>query len=144
MEDFDQLGHFKVACPCGESSLFVLGYKAKSAVDPTEEIFIGPLAIQCSACGKVSELMDPAKDGHDGEHGNNVTMRGKGRRVRFACPECGPAALKVFPGFSYQFEAEEFEPEEREHIQDFFDSFWLDGECSKCGKFQSITGFECA
>jgi hypothetical protein len=52
--------------------------------------------------------------------------------------------MKVFPGFSYQFDAQELRPRERQHVQDYFDAFWLDGECSQCGKLQDVTDFECA
>src|SRR5712692_11123515 len=67
MDEYPALAYFRIGCPCGEDAAFVLGYPVRSDDDAGEEFFTGPLAIECPRCGRVSELMNPERDGYDGE-----------------------------------------------------------------------------
>jgi hypothetical protein len=143
MDDYPFLAYFTVGCPCGERTTYPLGYHAKSEGDSPVDIFISPLAIECPACGRVSEILDTKQHGWDGEQGCDCNMTGKGPRMRFPCPRCGEVPMAVAPGFSYQ--GDDFDPKAWDgRPQDYFGAYWLYGKCSKCGKIVDITGFECA
>jgi hypothetical protein len=55
-----------------------------------------------------------------------------------------PALPSRPTAFSYQLEAEDFEPEQQARIQDFFDGFGLDVRCDRCGIMTGLVGYECA
>jgi hypothetical protein len=145
MDAFPFIAYFRVGCPCGEKGVFVLGYPAVDEGPRAEEIFLGPLAIECPKCGSISELMDPRRDGYDGEIGVNCNRTGEGKRSRFPCPKCGASSMLVMPGFSYpNDDMESWSEDIRQRPQDFFGSFWLYGGCAKCKGLVSITALECA
>jgi hypothetical protein len=145
MDQYPFLAYFRVSCPCGENEVFVLGYPVKDEGPRAQTVLLGPLAIECPKCNKISELMDPRKDGYDGEIGCNCNMTGEGARSRFPCPKCGVSPMLVMPGFSYQHDdMEEWSEEIGQRPQDFFGAFWLYGGCMRCRGVVSITGFECA
>src|SRR5262249_50056313 len=122
-----------------------LGHQIRSEVNPGEDFFTGPLAIECPACARISEIMDPERDGHDGEIGSNTNLVGTGTRSRFPCPHCDMATeMLVLPGFSYPHEDPDGSAAEVQRPQDFFSAFWLYGACTRCRNVNSITGFECA
>jgi hypothetical protein len=145
MERDQCLAYFRVGCPCGENPIFVLGYHAVDEGQSAEDIFIGPLGIECPRCGRTSELMDPRTDGYDREIGANCNMSGEGERSRFPCPTCKASPMLVMPGFSYQFSnIERWSEDIRQRPQDFFDGFLLYGGCIRCKAIVLITEFECA
>src|SRR5207249_9276158 len=67
MDAYPSIAYFTVGCPCGERTTYPLGYHAQDEGPSSEEIFIGPLGIECPACGRISELLDTRQHGHNGE-----------------------------------------------------------------------------
>jgi hypothetical protein len=53
-------------------------------------------------------------------------------------------AFAAYLAFTYQLDADEFEPEQWAHIQDFFDWFVLDVQCDGCGTLCVAAEYECA
>jgi hypothetical protein len=146
MDQSPCLAYFRIGCSCGEGAAFVLGHWLRSEDTPGEEFFTGPLAIECPGCGRSSELMNPERDGYDGEIAANTNAVGTGKRSRFPCTRCGVATpMLVMPGFSYK-DVDELHAleEELKRPQDFFRAFWLYGACTRCRHVASILGFECA
>jgi len=138
--------YFGLRCGCGEAKLNVMGYEAESQSYPGTRVFIGPLALDCLKCGKTTELMDPRKDGYNGEINSNCTMTGDGPRDRYRCPDCAGDVFHVAVSFEYTVEEDELddEPEMAQRIQDYFTWFCVYGKCDACEKFLDITDFECA
>jgi hypothetical protein len=134
---------FRVRCPCGERSCYLLGYFWEGEGPTPANIFVSPLALECPACGRVSELIDTRRHGFEGEQGCDCNMTGEGPRARFPCPRCGEAPFAVVPGFDYDgHDYDPLDPDARP--EDFFGCFLLYGECGRCGQVVSVTGFECA
>jgi hypothetical protein len=132
--------YFAVGCPCAQREVYAVGYHTKTRYG--EDIFVSPLALECPACGRVSELIDTRKHGYAGEQGGDCNMAEEGRWGRFPCPRCGEVPMALMPGFSFQ--NRDFDPANR-RPQDFFGAFWLEGQCGQCGSMVGIVdGFECA
>jgi hypothetical protein len=145
MTTYPFMAYFRVGCPCGENATYVLGYHAKDEGDSSTDIFISPLAVECPACGTVTELIDTRTHGYEGEQGCDCNMTGTGPRSRFPCPTCGIVPLIAMPGFSYQNDdVESWSGEQGQRPQDFFGDFSLYGGCVRCRNVIDITGFECA
>jgi hypothetical protein len=106
-------------------------------------IFAGPLFLECTHCGAVSEFFDSRRHGYDGEQGCNTHFVGEGQPDRFACTRCGVAPLIVRANFHYDG-VEDFNGEMRKRPQDFFDGLDIVGMCTGCGSLVEITSFECA
>ena len=142
----DHCAYFGLHCNCGGNHFNILGYNAESEFYPGTNIFIGPLALNCIKCNNILELIDPGKDGYDGENNSSVTMIGTGNRVYYKCAHCSENKYKVAVGFEYSFDKNEFDdfPEINERIQDYFSWFTLYGKCICCNNFSIITDFECA
>lgn len=134
---------FSVGCPCGERAAYLGCYSVSEGANPVK-IFIGPLAIECPACGRVSDLLDTRHHGYDGELGSSSTMIGDGERARYACSDCGVRPMLVCPTFSYQLNDDDFAATAEGRPHDFFDCFALEGRCSGCDTLRRITDFECA
>jgi hypothetical protein len=128
---------FAVRCPCGHKRVRLLGYRL---AEKNKSDFIGPLAILCPSCAMTHELMDPDKDGHDGEIGDNCVSRGTGPRIEWRCSRCRLTEGKIFASFGYQFEPGNLAA----RFQDFFDAFILTHHCPKRKRPVRITVFECA
>ena len=125
--------YFQVSCPCGERSCFLLGHFQDEEGATPANIFVGPMALECSTCGRVSELIDTRQHGYDGEKGCDGNLAGAGQRVRFPCPQCGAAPMALFPGFSY--DRLSYDPLDIDsRPQNIFVWFSLSGDCSGCGK----------
>jgi hypothetical protein len=134
---------FRVACPCGERACYVLGYFWEGEGPTPRNIFVGPLALECPQCGRVSEFIDTRQHGYNGEQGCDGNMTGEGPRVRFPCPQCGEVPLAVTAVFSY--DGHEYDPlDPKARPQDYFGSVGVCGECSRCGKRILNIGFETA
>jgi hypothetical protein len=146
MDRSPSLAYFQVGCPCGERATFVLGHWLRGEESPCEEYFTGPLAVECPKCARISELMDPQRDGYDGEIGANTNAVGRGPRSQFPCPRCaGVTPMLTMAGFSYTALDEwSASDEELERPQDFFHGFWLYGGCTQCREVSRILGFECS
>jgi hypothetical protein len=142
MATYNFVAYFRVGCPCGERATYLLGYFMEDKGPGRVRVFVSPLALECPACGRVSELIDTQQHGFGGENDCDCNMTGEGPRTWFPCPQCGEVPLAVIPGFSYQGDDDPFDI--RERPQDFFGAFWVCGECSQCGQLLTITGFESA
>jgi hypothetical protein len=146
LDDVPKLGdafhYFRLWCPKHYSPLRVLGYPIM--LYPGDSHFSGPIAIECASCGDIVELMDPRKDGYDGEIGANANVTGDGPRQRWSCPKCKLDEFDVVVGFGYQFDSTELTPTEMERPEDFFDAFVMYGVCIKCHERSMITEMECA
>jgi len=57
---------FALICSCGGDDWQVHGYWSGN-----NELFLGPLAIECTRCAAKLELIDTDKDGHDAEIGDS-------------------------------------------------------------------------
>jgi hypothetical protein len=137
---------FALRCSCGSAAVRVLGCSTADETDHDKHIFLAPLALACSACGAVTEVFDPRRDGHDAEIGECWSMTGEGPRSEFRCSECGAVLMDVVVGFQYPIDDDDFESDEEvaRHPQDFFTWFVLYGRCKACGALQEVANYECA
>ena len=76
---------WRLGCTCGEERCHVLGYPLRD-LNPEYDgpDFIGPLGFDCSACGKVAEILDTDVHGYHAECAKieggmgSVKIRGEG------------------------------------------------------------------
>jgi hypothetical protein len=142
---------WRLGCACGAERGRVLGYPLHEWIpDFDDPIFIGPLAFECSACGKVTEFLDTDVDGY---HANvakfqggvgSVKVRGDGPRRRFPCPACRGDLFVVTVGFIYWPAAIDLffdEPDLPIPIQEFFNEFLCYSRCVSRGEVSAITEF---
>jgi hypothetical protein len=142
-EQAEEGADFRVGCPCGQRTCYVLGYVREDEGPQRTICFVSPLALECLQCGRVSELIDTRQHGHDGEQGCDGNVTGEGPRVRFPCPRCGETPVAAIAGFDYGgHHYNPFDPQSRP--QDFFGGFTLRGECSRCATRLCVTSFETA
>lgn len=135
---------YRLACMCGHDRFHVLGHRLKN--HRGADIFVSPLALECPACGKVTELIDTDQHGCDAELGHgSATIRGKGPRTPYACDKCGVRPMTAFARFEHSSEelADSF-IEEFPNTQDYFSWFSLVGTCDGCKRMLNVTDFECA
>ena len=139
--------NWQLGCACGSDSGQLLGHRLDE-LNPTYkgDLFVGPLAFECSACGRVTELLDTAIHGYHAEVGKleggvgSAKLRGAGPRTRYACPGCQKTSFRMLVGFVYwDFDIIEDEP----HLpaQEFFNEFLLYCTCVDCGHVSESTGF---
>ena len=77
---------FALSCKCGGSTRYVHGYRWTNPDFNNAIVFLSPLVLECSACGKMTDLLDTDVHGYDGELGHGTTtVRGEGERVVFEC-----------------------------------------------------------
>src|SRR5581483_2200764 len=102
------------------------------------DLLVSPLAFGCSACGRVTELLDTDVHGYHAEVGKleggvgSAKLRGSGTRTAYACPTCGKTVFRMIVGFVYwDFDIIEDEPELP--AQEFFNVFLLYCTCAECG-----------
>jgi hypothetical protein len=137
---------FRLFCTCGCDSHFVIGYNWHNPDCNNEAVFLSPLSLRCSDCGKVTVLFDSDIHGYDAEACSMSTCcRAEGERAEFACDRCGPRQAQVFVRFEYPDDllGPEFD-KYRGREQDLFSWFTLVGKCSGCGRFIEVADFECA
>lgn len=137
---------FSLACQCGGGQHYVHGYRWANPDFRNVVVFLSPLVLECTACGRRTDLLDTDVHGYDGEleHGS-ATARALGDPAVFDCPSCGRQPLEAYVRFEYPddlFDGDFPEFEGRE--QDLFTWFSLVGRCSRCSRMLSITDFECA
>ena len=143
LPDKEQFGtHFWLGCPCGSRRTAVLGYPTR--ID-SEIYILSPLAIQCCACNRVTEIFDSDLHGYDPEVcGGSATMRGSGERQIYRCSACGQTAGEAIASFAFNDpEGLQTLPEElagRE--QDAFDWFTLEWKCDACGGLCPVADYE--
>ena len=137
---FDDLGFFRITCPCGGLRFKAFGY-------PQEDgFFASPLKLACTACNRESEIFDIASHGYDAELGNRCSStRGAGERSAYQCPSCQSEIIEPLAGFSYQIEPiEDMSPGEQQRLHDLFDWFYLEALCVNCRAVSGISDYECA
>lgn len=135
---------YKLSCTCGHSQFRALGHQLKN--DHGDDIFVSPLALECAACGKITELIDTDQHGYDAEIvGRSTTIRGEGPRTHFACDRCRVRPMTAFARFEHSGEelADSF-IEENPNPQDYFSWFSLVGTCEGCKRTLNVADFECA
>jgi hypothetical protein len=135
---------YMLACNCGRDRFRVLGHQLDNGRG--DAIFVSPLALECAACGKVTELIDTARHGYDAELGHGgQTIRGQGPRTHYACDQCGVRPMTAYARFEHSGEelADSF-IEEFPNTQDYFGWFSLAGTCDGCKRMLNVTDFECA
>lgn len=121
---------FVIGCPCGNHAVYLLGYYHTTEGRLPDTIFVGPLSLECPKCGVVSEFFDTRKHGYDGEQGVNTHITGEGKPNKFACPHCGVVPMILNPNFTYGWDVRL--PGEMQPVQDFFGSFDIVGQCTRC------------
>lgn len=137
---------FQLLCSCGSSRHRVTAYAWSAPDRPGEFLFLSPMSVQCSACGKSCELIDTDVHGYDAELGNgSATRRAEGNREEVECGGCDlNKDMEVFVRFEYPDDLfDEFE-DYAGRQQDLFTWFSLLGRCSKCSALLPIAEFECA
>jgi hypothetical protein len=141
---------FRLGCPCGSRTHFVLGFLhpdpdpfgLPNALGPFVE---SPLALRCASCNRRAELVDMEHHGYDGEMGNNSANEPEGRRSKVGCPSCGGKQFEVFARFEYPTDLMDDVSEEwRGREQDLFSWFTLVVECQGCGTVGVVADEECA
>jgi len=139
----DDYSVFGVACTCGNAIIRILGNAIQG------EDFLGdPISFECPSCGKKHGLFDSAKQGYDGELGNNG-LDPEDREVRegkYVCGHCGNTDFWLTLGFEYNGEEAEIIEEEGLDLRPEDLYGWIAGnvKCAKCGKVANIIDIECA
>ena len=140
---------WRLGCTCGEERCHVLGYPLRDLnPDYDGPDFIGPLGFDCSACGKVTEILDTDVHGYHAESAKieggigPVKIRGEEARCHFPCSACGANLFVVTIGFIYWPGAFDLFLDEPDlPIQEFFNEFLCYGRCVSCGEVSAITDF---
>ena len=142
----EDVAGFEIQCPCGSRAFSILGYSEMNEARSSDTLFIAPLALECSKCHTITELMDPRQDGYDAELDGSTVVTGEGKRVKYQCSDCGAELMSVAVGFEYAIDDEDLDSDERlaERPQDFFTWFWLYSCCKSCGTVQEVSEYECA
>jgi hypothetical protein len=137
---------FALSCQCGGTRHYVHGYRWTNPDFHNAIVFLSPLVLECSDCGKMNDLLDTDIHGYDGELGHGTaTTRAKGDRAVFECPTCGRQPLETFVRFEYPDDLFEGDfPEFAGREQDLFTWFSLKSKCPKCSKMLDVADFECA
>jgi hypothetical protein len=111
-----------------------------------EAVMLSPLALECPDCGKVTEIFDSDRHGHDPEVcGDSATMRGSGERQRYRCSACGHDIGRPVAMFSFNNPQEILQDLPQEltgREQDVFDWFVLEWECAACGESNAVADYE--
>ena len=139
---------WRLFCHCGHPIGAVLGYPIRRVIPDYDgpESFLSPLAFQCSACDKVTEIIDTERHGYHREVAQieggpgSCKARGEGRRDRFHCRQCQGTRFRVTVAFVYWEAAFDFmldEPQIRG--EDFFNVFLSYGLCADCGEVAAVT-----
>lgn len=138
---------FRLSCKCGSEKHYVFAHPWTNPERPEEFLFLSPIALQCVACNRLTELMDTDVHGHDAELGNgSATIRGQGKREEVECGGCDlHKVLQVFVRFEYPdglFADEIKDVEVRQ--EDLFTWFSLVAKCAKCESLLPVASYECA
>lgn len=132
---------FHLKCSCGNKYGHVLGHQEFSPSG--DSLFVGPLAFECSACGKVTEIFDESIHGYDAAQGEIKELRREREgRIRFKVPSGKPLAIAAT--FQYTNGLDIRVPGSDEHPEDYFDWFSLEGRPQGASNAIHIADFECA
>jgi len=137
---------FALACKCGSNLHRVHGHEWTNPHRNNEVWFISPLALECAACGRMTDLFDSDAHGYDAELGSGVSApRAEGRRVMLGCEDCEPTSFEAFARFEYPDDIFDGQtPEYAGREQDLFSWFTLVAKCSHCARMTFVADFECA
>ncbi len=135
---------WQLACACGSEQGQLLGYGPHG----TAGSLISPIGFGCSACGKVTEIIDTARHGYhadvakrEGSTGS-AKYRGEGARTAWHCPQCSGQALRVTVAFIFWEAALDLAEDEPDWpLQGFFNVFLLFARCADCGLLSEPTDF---
>jgi predicted RNA-binding Zn-ribbon protein involved in translation (DUF1610 family) len=97
---------FALACFCVSGQHFIHGF---SWINPDNfdntPVFLSPMSLECTTCGKRTDLIDTDAHGYDAKLGHILaTARGRGDPSVYECPECGRQPLDAFARFEYPYE----------------------------------------
>lgn len=141
-----------IACACGGATGAVLGY-------PLDELsgnaslkgqFVGPLALRCAACDKVTEMFDSRAHGFNAMisppgKSYDASYRGEGPRAAARCPKCAGSESAVVGEFTHShFDHIDDDPSLLKVAQDYFDWFACKATCGACGHEWRVADFELA
>lgn len=137
---------FALCCRCGGNRHYVRCYRWINADYNNAVVTLSPLALQCAACQKVTQLLDTDLHGYDSELGHgSATARAEGDEVVFECPSCGRQPLEAFVRFEHSDDLFDGDfPEFAGREQDLFTWFSLVGRCPQCSQLLPVADFECA
>ena len=130
---------FGLLCPSGSSRLMLLGKRDGHAPD-----LCGPLAVRCDDCGKENPLLDPRKDGYDGELGQFSAEYDTLPATEYECPDCGGKTHELGILLEVQGEPGDLPEEHRSRPEDFFNSASVYGICAHCDARGWLFSQECA
>lgn len=133
---------FHLNCSCGSKYGHVLGNEESASSGGS--LFVGPLAFECAACGKVTEIFDESIHGYDAAQGEIVELRrGREGRTRFKVSGGNPLALAATFQYSNGYDFADV-PGADANPEDYFDWFSLEGTPQGSNRVQQIADFECA
>jgi hypothetical protein len=137
---------FALQCQCSSNRHFVHCYRWVNPDYNNAVVTLSPLVLECTACAKISELLDTAVHGYDSELGHgSATARAQGKRVVFECQDCGRQPLEAFVRFEYPDDLFDSNfPEFAGRQQELFTWFSLVGRCARCLHILRVADFECA
>lgn len=134
-------------CECGGDNGRLLGHRLETLSSHYRgDLLVSPLGFECSACGRITELLDTDLHGYHAEVGKleggtgSAKIRGTATRTAYACPACSGDSFGMVAGFVYwHFDIIEDEP----HLpaEEFFNVFLLYCTCAACGRVSEPTQF---
>jgi hypothetical protein len=137
---------FSLFCRCGGIRHYVHCFRWVNPDFNDAVVTLSPLALECAACRKATELLDTDIHGYNSELGHgSSTVRARGEHVVFECPTCGRQPLEAFVRFEYPddlFDGDFADFAGRE--QELFTWFNLVGRCAQCSQLLPVADFECA
>ena len=136
---------FSLACACGSVRHLAHGFRppGEQAVDA---LLFSPLALECTVCGRRTDLFDSHLHGYDAEQG---LYAGSSREVQrpavYGCPDCGRQPFEAFARFEHFASIlSSRNPRHAGRHHDLFTWFSLIGACGRCRLLQLLAHFECA
>jgi hypothetical protein len=131
---------FGIRCNCDSRIGSLIGASCET-VDGS--FWDGPLVFKCSACGRETQIFDPATDGYDAEIGAADDISESTLRSEYSCPSCGAPSHNIALAFGYQMT--DVAPDEfRGRDEDFFDACLVYVRCTHCADVSQASVFECA
>jgi len=142
---------WQLACKCSGRQGRVLGYALGdyAEVPNGTNIFISPIGFQCTACSKVTEIIDTDLHGYHSEVAKreggigSATYRGEGGdRVAWSCPKCTGQVFSVSVAFIFWDAVLDLAEDQPEWpIQEFFLVCLLFARCAACEHVSQPTDF---
>ena len=138
---------WQLACLCGSDVGRLLGHRLeKLNASYKGDLFVSPLAFECSACNRLTELLDTDIHGYHAEveklegGTGSAKLRGTGPRTKYVCPSCQESSFRMVVGFVY-WDFDIIEDESHLPAQEFFNEFLLYCTCVNCGRLSEPTEF---